>query len=98
MPNCETHVEKENTMLSQQNIMNEIEAIVTKYGPGRYGMWFIETAYSKEVLKHDRRFENLHLWEAESDQIALEIKNYFVRKGMATDFAGIVSGKYVYLF
>ena len=91
-------VVEEKRMLTRAQIIDEVDAVVAKYGSGRYRMWFVGVASDLDGMRQNRSFEDWYFWEAETEALAIEIKNFFVEKGMASDYAQNLSGRYVYIF
>lgn len=85
-------------MLAKVQIVGEIEAVVSRYGAGRYRMWFVGIAPDAETMKRRRCDKSLYLWEAQSEALAKEIRDLFLEKGMVSDCIHNSSGRYVHIF
>ena len=69
-----------------KQVIEEIEALVRRYGVGRYRMWLIGTASDEESAK--RRTGVLHhCWKVDGEMTAANIQRYFIEKGMVPDVA-----------
>ena len=81
-------------MMSEQEIIREIEESVDKMGRGRYKMWII--GVTDDPSKEDPS-KPIKVWQAENTESAQNIFNQFVAKGMCPS-SGKHSGPYVFIY
>ena len=82
---------------TEAQITNEIEAIVQKYGPNRYGMWFIGTTDDVKSLTEERTSDQCHTWNSEDADAAAHILQSYTAKGMARDIKSS-HGRFIYIY
>lgn len=86
-------------MVLKEEILKEIEERVKNANVIAYRVWYIGTTDSPSNCKQLYDSPNILFWQAESPEIALEIKELFLHKGMKDAYGR--EGKkpeYVFIF